>query len=112
MNTYIDTGMYIYTHIYMYRYMEIIIKGAIELNLNDKYIEFLNSIPRAPVPPMYLDYLARKNGNFLGFLFRNNLTSVLFSWSKLIYFFHYRGNSVFMYMYVSFCIYIYVYIII
>jgi hypothetical protein len=76
------------------RYMEIIIKGAIELNLDNEYIEFLKSIPCAPIPPMYLHFLAEKNMNFVGFLFKNNYLRILFGWSTLLHVFHYRDSKV------------------
>jgi hypothetical protein len=105
---YTYTALHIYKNIYMNRYMEIIIKGAIELNLDNEYVEFLKTIPRAPVPPMYLHFLAEKNMNFVGFLFKNNYLRIIFGWSKLLYVFHYRGSKVHICKYVFMCIYQYV----
>ena len=73
--------------------MDIIIKGATELNLNEEYINNLKSIPIAVVP-IYLEYLAKKNYFFIGFLFRKKLRFITMFMSRLLWMFYYKGAGV------------------
>ena len=72
------------------RYMGIIIKGAEELKLDPKYIQNLKAIPLANVSK-FLEFLARKNYFFIGFLFRQKLRTVVTGISKASWFFYYPG---------------------
>mmetsp|Transcript_14705 Transcript_14705/g.14137 ORF Transcript_14705/g.14137 Transcript_14705/m.14137 type:complete len:346 (-) Transcript_14705:11-1048(-) len=74
------------------RYMDIIIKGATELNLSQEYIDNLKAIPIVKVPK-HLIYLSKKNYFFLGFLFRKKLRFVTTFYSKLLWAFHYKESS-------------------
>ena len=70
--------------------MGIIIKGAEELKLDPKYIQNLKAIPLANVSK-FLEFLARKNYFFIGFLFRQKLRTVVTGISKASWFFYYPG---------------------
>jgi hypothetical protein len=72
--------------------MGIIIKGAEELKLDPKYIQNLKAIPQANVSK-FLEFLARKNYFFIGYLFRQKLRTVVTGISKASWFFYYPGYA-------------------
>lgn len=71
--------------------MGIIIKGAEELELDPKYIQNLKAIPQANVSK-FLEFLARKNYFFIGYLFRQKLRTLVTGISKASWFFYYPGH--------------------
>ena len=74
------------------RYMDLIIRGAEQLKLDDLYIQNLKSIPISKVSGI-LNFLARKNIYFVGFLFRQKLRFAVTGLNKICWFFYYPSSG-------------------
>jgi len=72
------------------RYMDIILRGARELGLEATYIDALQAVPTAQVPPL-LRLLAAKNFLFVGLLFKMKLRFLIFGLSRLLWMVYYPG---------------------
>lgn len=72
--------------------MDLIIRGAEELKLDDFYIQNLKAIPISKVSGL-LNFLAKKHIYFVGFLFRQKLRFAVVGLNKMCWFFYYPTSG-------------------